>query len=131
MSNNKTKPLLTEKQENFALAYIMNGGDASKAYREAYDVGADTKPTTIWKKAHEILHSSKVRPRVDELRAERYSGHIMTVEERKRILTEWIQTGDGRALDMLNKMEGVYTEKIDIKSTQEVHYYAPKKDKTK
>jgi len=36
---------LTEKQENFALEYVLNGGDASKAYRTCYDVGEDTQPS--------------------------------------------------------------------------------------
>ena len=36
-----------------------------------------------------------------------------------------------KALDMLMKHLGGYTEKIEINTTQNVHYYAPKKNKDK
>ena len=37
---------LTPKQESFCLAYIETG-NASEAYRQAYDVGPKTKPETV------------------------------------------------------------------------------------
>jgi len=131
MSNNKTKPQRTVKQELFAVNFVLNGGNATKAYQEVYDVGEDTLITTVYTEAHKLLHNPKVAQRVHELQMQEYSSHILSIEERKQLLTKWAKKGDGKSIDMLNKMEGVYTEKIDIKSTQEVHYYAPKKDKEK
>lgn len=60
---------LTPKQEAFALAYVETG-NASEAYRRAYDVGADTKPETIWPNASRTLADSKVTARVKELQDE-------------------------------------------------------------
>ncbi len=111
---------LTEKQENFALEYVLNGGNATAAYRKCYDVGEDTLETTIWKNAHLALNVDKVSVRIDEFRKQKFSAKIMSIEERKVKLTEWIEGGDSKALDMLNKMDGVYVEKQEITATHEV-----------
>ena len=122
---------LTEKQENFALEYVLNGGNATAAYRKCYDVGETTLETTVWNNAHILLKNTKVSARIDERREQKYSGKVMSIEERRMKLTEWIHDGNNKALDMLNKMDGVYVEKQEITATQEVHYYAPKKDEDK
>lgn len=56
---------LTVKQEKFALKYA-ECGDASKAYRHAYDA-ENMKPHTINVKASELLKNGKVSARVKEL----------------------------------------------------------------
>ena len=111
---------LTEKQENFALEYVLNGGNASDAYRKCYDVGEDTQQATIWRNAHKILNGINVLTRVDELREERYKGKIMSIGERKKLLSEMSTDGNLKALDMLNKMDGVYVEKQEITASHEV-----------
>lgn len=60
---------LTPKQEAFALAYVETG-NASEAYRRSYDVGADTKPETVWSEASRVLSDPKVSSRVKELQEE-------------------------------------------------------------
>ncbi|MFK0687978.1 terminase small subunit [Mesorhizobium sp. IMUNJ 23033] len=62
-------PELTAKQEAFAVAYVETG-NGSKAYRQSHDVGADTKPETVWSNASRLLADSKVSARVKELQAE-------------------------------------------------------------
>lgn len=121
MSTNKpstkqitTTQKLTDKQENFAIEYVMNGGNATKAYKMCYDVGENTKESSIWVRAHEVLHNSKVSVRIDELRAQKFRGKILSIEERKEILSEMASLGDVKALDLLNKMEGVYVEKSEV-----------------
>jgi hypothetical protein len=47
-------PFLTVKQEHFARTFVETG-NASEAYRRAYDVGEDTKPKTIWECASKLL----------------------------------------------------------------------------
>ena len=111
---------LTEKQENFALEYVLNGGNASEAYRKCYDVGEDTLETTVWNNAHKLLKDTKVSTRVDERREQKFSGKVMSIGERKVKLTEWINEGNSKALDMLNKMDGVYVEKQEITASHEV-----------
>jgi phage terminase small subunit len=61
-------PELTQKQEAFCSAYVETG-NASAAYRQAFDVGADTKPETVWSNASRLLADSKVAARVQELRS--------------------------------------------------------------
>lgn len=60
---------LTAKQEAFALAYVETG-NASEAYRRSYDVGADTKPESVWQAASRVLADIKVSSRVKELQQE-------------------------------------------------------------
>ncbi|AWC25607.1 Terminase small subunit [Aminobacter sp. MSH1] len=60
---------LTVKQEGFALAYVETG-NASEAYRRSHDVGADTKPETVWSEASRLLANPKVSARVKELQQE-------------------------------------------------------------
>jgi len=55
----------------------------------------------------------------------------MSIGERKKVLSALAYDSDMKAIDMLNKMDGVYVEKQEITATQEVHYYAPKKDEDK
>jgi phage terminase small subunit len=108
---------LTEKQENFAIEYIMNGGNATAAYEECYDVGEGTSKASIWVNAHKVLHNDKVALRVHELRTMKISKKVLTVEERKQLLTEWILEGDRQSVEILNKMEGVYVEKQKVELT--------------
>ena len=72
---------LTLKQEKFCLAYLETG-NASRAYRDAYDVGDQTKPSTIWCSASQLLRKPSVAQRIDALRerhAERTGVTIDTV----------------------------------------------------
>ncbi len=111
----KQKPRqLTEKQSAFAFEYITNGRNASEAYREVYDVSKTIKPETVWRSAHKVLYNAKVSARVGELQQEQYHSDVMGVEERKLMLTTLARLGDIKSIDLLNKMESVYVEKIDL-----------------
>lgn len=59
---------LTQKQEAFCLVYIETG-NASEAYRRAYDVKKDTKEATINRTAKEIIDKPNIAARIAELRA--------------------------------------------------------------
>jgi phage terminase small subunit len=68
---------LTIKQETFCQKYIETG-NASEAYRQAYDAQA-MKPESINRKAKELLDNGKVAARVAELRGEVQVAHGVTV----------------------------------------------------
>ena len=68
---------LTPKQEAFCQKYIETG-NASEAYRQAYDAGR-MKPSTVNVKACELLGSGKVAERVAELRGKVEAVHGVTV----------------------------------------------------
>jgi phage terminase small subunit len=85
---------LTVKQENFAQAYVETG-NASEAYRRAYDVGENTKPEVIHVKACELLKTGNVSVRVVELQADARERHDVTVDS----LTEEYEEARGVAKD--------------------------------
>lgn len=114
----KTKQTLTDKQEGFAVSFVMNGGDATAAYRENYS-HENMTDGTLWVNAHNVRHHTKVSVRIHELRMQKLSGGILTLDERKKLLSERALDGDNKALDLLNKMEGVYVEKVQVEEKTE------------
>jgi hypothetical protein len=63
-----TKPELTVKQENFAVAFVELGV-AVAAYRRTYSAAA-MKPTTVRVKASELKRNPLVAARIAELQAQ-------------------------------------------------------------
>lgn len=77
---------LTPKQEAFAQAYVETG-NASEAYRRAYDA-ENMKPTTIMVKACHTLALDKIRARVGQLQGEAFERHEMTMDAIAGMLME-------------------------------------------
>lgn len=69
---------LTQKQENFCLAYIESG-NASEAYRTAYKTDR-MKPVTINRKATELMAHGIITARIAELRIPIMERHKVTVD---------------------------------------------------
>lgn len=70
---------LTPKQEAFALAYVETG-NASEAYRRAYDAGG-MKPASINRKAKELLDNGKIAARVRTLQSDAEQRHKITIDD--------------------------------------------------
>jgi phage terminase small subunit len=70
---------LTPKQSAFARIYVETG-NASEAYRQSYDVGADTKPETVWNEASRTLANPDVAHRVMELQEAARERTLVTLE---------------------------------------------------
>ena len=116
---------LTIKQENFCRAYIETG-NASEAYRQAYDA-ENMKPETINRKAKELLDNGKITARVDELKAVHAERHDVTVDS----LTTEYEEARGVAKDTKQpsamvsattgkaKLHGLVTDKQEAKVTVE------------
>ncbi len=124
MANSQT---LTDKQEGFAVSFVMNGGDASAAYRENYSYENMTD-ASVWRKAYDVRHNGKVSSMIHELRLRTMTSKILTLEERKKLLSERALDGDNKALDLLNKMEAVYVEKQEVSHSGHITML-PAKDK--
>lgn len=77
---------LTLKQEAFCLAYIETG-NASEAYRRAYDCG-NMKDTTVNRTAKEMLDNRKITARLEELKKPILERHTITVDSLIRELEE-------------------------------------------
>lgn len=78
---------LTPKQEAFALKYV-ECGNASEAYRHAYDVGENTKPESIWTSASLLLSDPKVAQRVFKLQEDARERNSVTVDSLTAELNE-------------------------------------------
>ena len=109
----KKKKALTPKQELFCREYVLRMGNATKAYRESYDVSEDTTEASIAGMAHKTLKLQHIKDRINEIKQETFTGYAISVQQRVEILSDLAQLGDTRAIDILNKMEGVYIEKVE------------------
>lgn len=122
---------LTPKQERF-IQNIVSGMSQREAYKNSYDA-KNMADDTIDNKACKLFNSDKIRARYQELMKRLENKAIMTAEERMIWLTKIIncdikvkQEYDNevkeydpyisdrlKALDMLNKMDGQYTTKVE------------------
>ena len=123
--------MLTPKQEKF-IQNIVSGMSQREAYKNSYNA-KNMADDTIDNKACKLFNSDKIRARYQELMKRLENKAIMTAEERMIWLTKVIncdvkvkQEYDNeikeydpymsdrlKALDMLNKMDGQYTTRIE------------------
>ena len=116
--------MLTAKQEKFVRG-IIEGMTQADAYRAAYSCKR-MSDKTVWENASRLMADSKVKARVQELRAELVKPGIMTAQERLRWLTELINSEEEgtneklKAIDIMNKMQGEYVQKVEANVSNEV-----------
>lgn len=123
--------MLNVKQEKF-IQNIVNGMSQRQAYKDAYN--AKYKDEDIDSKASNLFNSDKVQARYKELMKKIEDEAIMSAKERMKWLTSVIKGEekettyyDGeekkrepylsdkmKALDILNKMTGEYTENLNL-----------------
>lgn len=112
----KGESMLTDKQEKF-VQNIIQGMNQAEAYRSAYDA-RKMSDNAIYREASLLMSNPKVTQRISELRSELAKPTIKTAQERMEWLTQLIEndeesTGDKlKAVDILNKMDGLYVQKI-------------------
>lgn len=119
--------MLTEKQEKFVQG-IISGLNQSDAYRAAYNA-EKMSDASIWREASVLMSLPKVTERIKELRDRSASGAVMSARERMEWLSELIRsnaetTADKlKAVDLINKMSGVYVQKVeaDVKQVYTVN----------
>lgn len=70
---------LTPKQERFAQVYVETG-NASEAYRQAYNVREGTKESTINRKAKECYDNGKISARIEQLQSKHAKRHNITLD---------------------------------------------------
>lgn len=127
--------MLTPKQEKF-VQNIIDGMSQAEAYRNSYDTKR-MSDKTIYEKASRLMNEGKIRARLQELRDLMMKPSIMSAQERLEYLTRVIkgeeleETYDWdngervtcntpatiktrlQAIDLMNKMQGEYTTKIE------------------
>lgn len=104
-------------QENFCIEFVRCG-NATEAYKKAgYKVRSDKVAGVC---AAKLLGNARIQNRIAELRREMDSHKIMDAAERRELLTQFArdeETGKTdrlRAVDLLNKMDGVYINKTQV-----------------
>lgn len=121
---------LTIKQEKFVLEYLKDG-NASRAYREAYD-SENMKSETINRKSKELTDHPKISAKIAEFRNMNIEQTIISIEKRKELLTKFAFEEDAsnamKAVEILNKMDGVYITKNETTVTGSVNYYIPEQN---
>lgn len=131
---------LTNSQRKFCEEYVNNGLNGTQAYLKAYKTCK--KEETARVNASRLLTNANIQEYVNELQENLKSKAIMSIEERMEWLTNMINgtykkksyDGNGneyeneaydgdklKAMDILNKMGGVYVTKIqgDVKVNYE------------
>lgn len=108
-SNNHGRRL-TEKQEKFCQSYIDTDGNASEAYRMAYDT-SNMKRESVWTNASQLLSNTKVAQRIDEIRTERAERTRIERTRVERVLMD-IVTADPNDLYIIDPK----TDKIKMRT---------------
>ena len=105
---------MTYKQELFIQEYIKTGNATSSAIKAGYS------KKTARAIGQENLTKPYIKKRIEELSQKIANNNIMTAKERQEYLTKLINSDDVKvsdklkALDILNKMTGEYTQKVEV-----------------
>lgn len=119
---------LTLKQEKFVQEYLSNGGNATQAYKIAYDSNNMTDKT-INENASRMLSNSKIKARLNEYQEETKNRVLYTAEQSFKKLDEILSLAlcpdgeDGRlnlqaalkAEELKGRLVGLYTEHVEAK----------------
>lgn len=104
-------------QEKFCIEFVRCG-NATEAYKRAgYKARSDKVAGTA---AARLLGNVGIQRRIVELQSEMDSHKIMDAAERRELLTRFARDEDTgktdrlRAMDLLNKMDGVYINKTQV-----------------
>ena len=108
---------MKELQERFCIEFVKSG-NATEAYKAAgYKVSNDRSAAAC---AAALLRKSNISKRLEELREKISSSKIMDAQERRELMTKiaknkkTLNTDRLKAIDLLNKMDGVYINKTQI-----------------
>lgn len=111
--------LKSAKQEKFVQG-LANGLSQRKAYRAAFPNSKKWKDSTVDVKACELAKDNKILVRLKELQEKATNTSVMTATKRKEWLSSLIESSEEetrdklRAIDILNKMDGEYLNKIEL-----------------
>ena len=108
---------MNNQQITFCQEYVKNGNNGTKAYLIAYP---DVTEETAKVNASRLLTNANVKAYIKELQNKIEKKRIMSIEERMDWLTNVINSNENinnklKALEILNKMDGVYTQNIAVK----------------
>ena len=116
--------MLTAKQEKFVQSIVLDNMNLSDAYRSAYNADK-MSDKTVNEKASLLAGEDKIRTRISELRQQTMTPKVMNAQKRREKLTELANDEDPnvamKAIDLLNKMDGEYVQKVEAAVTNAVN----------
>lgn len=120
-------PILKNARHEKFVQCLIAGMSQRQAYREAFPKSKRWKDTTVDVKASELF--GKVLVRYKELQEEAQDAAIMTRKERMVVLSNIAQNAEKesdmiKAIDTLNKMEGDYTNKVELSGEVKTNPFA-------
>ena len=121
---------LTEKQKKFCDEYLIDLNATQAAIRAGYS------KKTAFIIGHENLSKPNIKTYIESIQEKARERNKITLDKIVDMIYEDALNGEHennrlKAKDMLMKHLGGYTDKLEIKSTQEVYYYSPEKDTNK
>ena len=105
---------LNARQKSFCEFYVASGNATESAIKAGY------KEKNARFIGSENLTKTNIKNYIKELQEKAKTSRIMTATERREFLTEVIKNGNEKvqdrlkALDILNKMDGEYIEKMQL-----------------
>ena len=105
---------LNARQKAFCEFYVASGNATESAIKAGYSNNYANAQT------YKLLEKVGIKKYIKELQEKAKTSRIMTAIERREFLTELIKNGNEKAadrlkaLDILNKMDGEYMEKIQM-----------------
>lgn len=114
---------LTSQQEKFAQAIALEDRNQADAYRSAYDTSR-MSDDTVYVKASNLAAKDKIAVRIAQLRQQAMTPKVMSAQRRREKLSTLAESEDPnvamKAIDLLNKMDGEYVQKIQAEVDSEV-----------
>lgn len=105
---------LNARQKSFCEYYVACGNATEAAIKAGY------KEKYAGVNADKLLKNTNIQKYMKELQEKTRVSRIMTAIERREFLTSMIKDGTVkdtdklRAVDILNKMDGEYTQKVEV-----------------
>ena len=105
---------LNVRQKSFCEYYVASGNATESAINAGY------KEKYAGVNADKLLKNTNIQKYIEELQEKAKGNRIMTAIERREFLTSMIKDGAVKdtdrlkALDILNKMDGDYTQKVEV-----------------
>ena len=105
---------LNARQKSFCEYYVASGNATDAAIKAGYSETYSKTRTNV------LLQNVEICRYINELQEKTKSSRIMTAIERREFLTSMIKDGAVKdtdrlkALDILNKMDGEYTQKVEV-----------------
>ena len=106
---------MNARQEKFCIEFVRCG-NATEAYKAAGYKPKSVKAATA--NSARMIAKDSIKAKIAELREEANKGKIMDAKERRELLTKIAADGKPfvaiKAIDVLNKMDGLYINKVEV-----------------